>query len=510
MTKYSDVSVGQKYTTVDVVTNDKNLAKLVVLTAIEKTAGGAGGGSGTETAFTKVDVTTPGSPVVRYYGDKTAAEKSEYVKAALAEKYGVAVDSYNTVSGKAVLADGTVLTVSVEQVYKVTQGNNVAYIDAGATTIAGANSDLDQGNYLISGTTVAAAADATVAANGAVTFANLPTGAHSDITLVAAYEVTKDSSVNSVVTTSGGTDVGGKYVADGTALTVTGKKTTSTPAVYVALTDDNHNILDGGKAATAAAQTYSYTVNGTDITLKEEDAYKVSVMGASAVDAVVDGTIKFAITVEKSDIYANVNGTLQSPSATITVNSDGKFVYTVKAADAYATDATITIVAAYLVKQQNDTLVTLYTDSGLTTPISNDTTKLVKGATVYVKLDAASDYKYDLTAATKAGLTPVANATNNVYSFTVSGEIGKGAFAADTKTVAAQTSSDAKIYSDLACQNEVSDGARVATGTTLYVKAEAGHNLDQTTIDKLSETSSSGVYSFVLNDNVANNAYTAT
>ena len=74
-------------------------------------------------------------------------------------------------------------------------------------------------------------------------------------------------------------------------------------------------------------------------------------------------------------------------------------------------------------------------------------------------------------------------------------------------TVADQTA-NVGIFTDAGCTKAISNGAYYEAGTTLYVKADAGESLDAATIAKLTATSVNGVYSFEVENTVANNAFT--
>lgn len=124
---------------------------------------------------------------LRYYGDKTDAQKKAYAEEIMTAFAGAPVKAFNFAAKKMTFDDGTLfgttVTITFKQVYAIKLGSRVLkYVDKGVRW--GAISNLPDGDYMWSNVTAAAV-------GGLINNTkNLSTLASRDVAVVPAYAVT--------------------------------------------------------------------------------------------------------------------------------------------------------------------------------------------------------------------------------------------------------------------------------------------------------------------------------
>jgi hypothetical protein len=372
MTKAADVAVGQKYTTVDVVTNDKNLAKLVVMTTATKTAAGDGEGglpAAANALGTSVDLDALEVSAVMKYGSTVAQQKAALNKA-LADK-GVTIVSITGASSPYTLTanDGRAFTGTVTFKYTVTVNDTVVEYVAGS----GSNTEIDMTKEKTTGNGYIYSVD-----NGAnYTYAAYTTPVASaslsdNVIVKSGYVAVTGGSTTyaeygkdyTVPAKGGNNGTGYSYTIDGgTAKFVAYGGTIPAADVTgdIALTKDKIQVTYTGFAENAKNKTIIAGYQATDIDVPEKD----SSAGTGVLVSGITGTTYSAydgsdLTATGSDVtiaagYVSVTATKTTGVSAASANVTALPVSGGKVTITYTTDAVSTNAGTYVVKVNDGT-----------------------------------------------------------------------------------------------------------------------------------------------------------
>ena len=394
------------------------VAKLVLVVNPEPTSEGGSSSVSGVSDFTPVVSTGTNAVTVRYY-NVADSDLRAYVENEMSAATGLAVKSYNTLENKITMEDNTHYTVTPKEVFKVSDGVNVTYVDTGSVSIAPGADKLPAGSYLLAGDAIGAAADlVTVNASGNITGTAL-TSVTKDTNLVAAYKLTSSDSSVASFAFNGETGSMGDYVAEGTTVVLTGTKSHLSNKGFVGLYADGELVQQ--KELGTSANTYNYRVNDS-VDLTEALIYLLKVNGRE-INYYKDGeTAEF--TGARGAGYL-LKGTDSGTSEAAGIGTS--FKYTIDDSD--NTNGVIELVEAYQIATQTNATHATF-ENASSTAITVATTYVRVGATVTVKgTTTAGQQKIVSSTIELTEVVPAAASTAGEYTFVMpTGGVGADAF----------------------------------------------------------------------------------
>ncbi|OUN06256.1 hypothetical protein B5G43_09880 [Flavonifractor sp. An92] len=479
--------------------------------------------------------------------------------------YAVVLDAgldYQTITSdptgqvKLLLADGTKVTGAIDM--EATQANYKKADSANADTVANfANNFVKTGGTKRSefvGTVVTytksddgyvlnytnAPANTTTTTNVVKNMASMTVGGSNVVVNSSTVFFFKNNDDTSVITGTGNLSSTAIVAAKVKDVAYTGTSTKVAKAVYIEAdpgtsTSSYAYVVKGATVKPVDGVNYEYytavlndgtvtsfqTATGTNITVSGVYKYETNSKGVTTLTpttADVDGALV------KDESVVGYISTLSGNVIGVTYNGKESF-YTVGDAKVYNVEDTDNVFTTELAKNQSVVISTKTSDSKVVLDTIFVTANDVSEYGVYLNGTKVGDYKVGQTVVVNvpnvaaAGDITVTGATRTDTSSTNTATFVMPAGAVNVTSTYALTyeNTNAKVYSDSACKNEVATGTKIVGNTTLYVKSESNaasqSELDATNVTLKEVTAaedgtSAAVYSFTMPQAATNPTFT--